>query len=291
MSLKRAYSNVRQGALNHPVKTLFFTYLWIAGIYTMLSTLAFFIPLMEPNSTTWQGIITLLAICLLSGVLAAHHAADPSHVRFYLPPIDTTLEISFGNLFDAKGAKVIAVNEYFDSELGSRVSVGSLHGQLIQRYFNGQANVFEETVDPSLECYTAEEEPCRDRRAKHYPIGTTSVIQVSGEQFFLPALTQTNVQTNKASCDISLFGLAMKKLWDTVRHNVQGGPVNVPLIGSGQAQVDLPPQQLLQLIIMTMVEASKPKITNELRIVLPYACRSKIDLKVIKRNWSERGLS
>lgn len=291
MSPLQVLGNIRQGILQHPTKALFSTYVWVAGVYTLLSLLSFFVPVLQPDSTTWRGILILLGIFLISGTVAAYREADPSRLRFYVPAIATTIEVYFGDVFEAEGAKVIAANEYFDSELGRRVAPNSLHGQLIRRYFSSQSRAFEELVDRSLDDQCVEENLCRGQRTKRYPIGTTAVIEAYGQQFFLPALTKTDIRTNKASCDISLFGSAMGGLWNTIRNRVQGEPVNVPLIGSGQAQISLPPQQLLQLIIMTIVEASKPKITNEIRIVLPYAYRSKIDLNIIERNWSGHGLS
>lgn len=285
-------SQVKRGARQHPLKPFILTYLWIAGIYTMLSVVSNFIPLLRPDSTTWQGIVALLSILVLSAVIATYQTAEPAHVRFKLPLIPTTIQISFGDIFQAKGAKVIAVNEYFDSDIPHKVASKSLHGQLIQNHFEGQAQRFEEMVDRALENSCAEEESSKRERAKRYPIGTTAVIEANEQQFFLPALTKTDVLTNKASCDLRLFTVAMARLWEAVRTQVQGEPVNVPLIGSGQAQVDLPSQQLLQLIIMTLVEASKQtRVTDEIRIVLPYAYEREIDLDVIKRNWSERGLS
>jgi hypothetical protein len=83
-----------------------------------------------------------------------------------------------------------------------------------------------------------------------------------------------------------MFTKAMSGLWATVRNQAQGETVALPLMGSGQAQIGLPPQQLLQLIIMTIVEASREtKITSEIDIILPRDYMDKIDLDAIDRHW------
>lgn len=283
---------INKGFRLHPVRFFFRIYLWTAGIYTMLSLFSMFIPVLTPESTTWKGLVTLGSICLIGTVAGVVQSAETARIRFKIKLISTTLHISFGDIFCAEGAKVIAVNEYFDSEVPNKVAQKSLHGQLIQNRFKGKSQEFEQAVDQALMKMSPEGESSRRKRAKRYSVGTTAVVEVNDavdkEQFFLPVLTKTDEETNKASCDLRLFTVAMSQLWETLRNQVQGEPVNLPLMGSGQAQVDLPPQQLLQTIIMTLVEASKSsgRVTDEVHIILPPSCEKEIDLDVIKRNWS-----
>ncbi len=279
-------SRVWSGVKQHPLKVVVATYAIFAILFTAISALVFFIPALQPSYTTRQGVFILLGLCLLSGGIASYQAADRTNLKLDLTPIDTSIEISFGDLFQATGAKVIAVNEYFDSELGPRVAHSSLHGQVIQRYFEGQSTKFETAVDRSLDTEWAEDVSRSGNRTKSYPIGTTAVVEPNGQKFFLPALTKTDPQTDKAHCDLSVFTKAMSGLWETVRNQAQGETVTIPLLGSGQAQVGLPPQQLLQLIVMTIVEASRrTKITGKINIVLPPDCIEKIDLDAIDQHW------
>lgn len=279
-------SRVWLGVKQYPLKVAFVTYTIFAILFTTIEASVFFIPAFEPNYTIRQGIYILFGLCLLSAVIASYQAADRTNLKLDLTPIDTAIEISFGDLFQATGAKVVAVNEYFDSELGPRVARSSLHGQVIQRYFEGQSSEFETAVDRSLDTEGAEDVSRPGNRTKSYPIGTTAVVESSEQKFFLPALTKTDPQTNKARCNLSMFTKAMSGLWETVRNQAQGEPVTIPLLGSGQAQVGLPPQQLLQLIVMTIVEASRTtKITGKINIVLPHDCIDKIDLAAIDQHW------
>lgn len=284
--LKRKIRTIGTRLRHRWLKTLILWYAIFSGLWTLIAAVSAFLPVPSPIETILQGILLLVALVLLSGAFALYRSSSRIYLLLELVQIDTTIKIYFGDLFEDRGVKVVAVNEYFDGEVGSAVSRNSLHGQLILRFFNGQSQAFEAAVDRSLSSVQGEGTSLPRNRNTSYPIGTTAVVDQGGERFCLPALSRTDIQTNKASCDLAMFSKAMQGLWKTVRNNAQGEPVAVPLMGSGQAQVSLPAQQLLQLTIMTIVESSKPKITSEIHIVLPDNLMEKIDLDTIDRHWS-----
>ena len=51
----------------------------------------------------------------------------PSKIDICVANCNSTIEVVFGDLFEQDGIRVIAVNEFFDSELGKPVSDKSVH--------------------------------------------------------------------------------------------------------------------------------------------------------------------
>ncbi len=92
--------------------------------------------------------------------------------------IDTTINVEFGDLFEAEGGKAVAVNEFFDSRLGEPVARRSLHGQLIERKFQDDSERFDKLVAEELRNKPFEEVERTGGNNKRYEIGTTAVIRV-----------------------------------------------------------------------------------------------------------------
>jgi hypothetical protein len=255
-------------------------------IWTLLESLAFFIPSLKPEGwLAFSGM--LIAIGLISLGWGARRVSPPQHIKVRIKAINTTIEVEFGDLFEAQGLKVIPVNEFFDSELGEPVARRSLHGQLIERYFGSHPASFEALVDEELKDETSETITRKDGRDKRYPIGTTPVIKVGEDRYFLTALCHTDPSTCKACCDVPTLWRALTGLWSAVRIRAGGDPVSVPLIGGGLSGIGLPPFQLLQLILLSIVSANKEShIASTIHIVLPRDSFEEIDLNALVSHWS-----
>lgn len=216
-----------------------------------------------------------------------YRVLPPSGVRIRMKSIDTTVHVEFGDLFKAPGSKAIAVTEFFDSQLGDPVARRSLHGQLIEQMFQDHPERFDNLVNEELRDEPFEEVQRPDGKKKRYEIGTTAVIDVGVEKFFLPALCKTDVSTYKAYCDVPMLLTALDGLWSAVRIRAGGQRVSVPLIGGGLSNIGLPPYQLLQLIILSIVMANKKgHIRSEIHIILASELMEEIDLNTIEGQWS-----
>ncbi len=251
-------------------------------VWTVLESLSFLFPSLKPEGWLTFSVMAFFSTCWgFSRILARQQ------IQLRIKSIDTTIEVGFGNLFESQGLKVIPVNEFFDSKLGQHVAPLSLHGQLINRHFGGHPASFETLVDEELKDETPEIITRTSGKEKRYPIGTTPVIKVGDERFFLPALCYTNVDNFKASCDVPTFWKALAGLWIAVRNQAGGEAVSVPLIGGGLSGIGLPPSQLLQLILLSIVSASKEShIASPICIVLPHDRFEEIDLNALDNHWS-----
>jgi hypothetical protein len=224
----------------------------------------------------------------LAGVPVGLWRVSPSQaVGIRIKAIDTTVEIEFGDLFESHNPKVVAVTEYFDSEIGVPVAPRSVHGQLINRCFGGNSDVFDSLVENELSSESFTSVVRAKGKSKRYSIGTTPIIKVGDDRFFLCALCHADPVTSKAYCDVPTLWRALEGLWLTIRNQAGGEPVSLPLIGRGLSGIGLPPSQLLQLILMSLVSFSRRHpITSPICIVLSTEIFEEVDLSTLKDQWS-----
>jgi len=228
----------------------------------------------------------MAAASLVAGIL---YRLPKQRVTIPLRHINTRVEVVFGDLFTQDGHKAIGVTEFFDSELGECVSVTSLHGQFIRDVLGGQSAAFDECVKAGLDPTAATTVPKRRGKCQRYPIGTTAVVDdLKGSKYLLVALTRVDPDSLKAEAGVPELWAGLSGLWAAVRTHSGGGTVNIPLLGSGLAQVPLPPQQMLQLTMMSLVTAARSRAITPgtIRIVLHPDKFDQFDLDALRAEWS-----
>lgn len=211
-----------------------------------------------------------------------------NHVELSIPASDSSIEITFGDIFEGDGITVIPVNEYFDGLLDDRhVSENSLHGKFIRDVLGGQSQSFYNLISPGLESIPAKHVAREKGREKQYPIGTVARADTSDSKFLLVALSRTDTETLKASATIHDLWDCLTGIWQGVRVYASGNSVKIPLFGSGLSGVGLPPKNLIELITTSFLDhTKKQKIADKITMVLPSRLRGKIDLVAIKRSWT-----
>ena len=233
-----------------------------------------------------EGYLQYLGLVIFGLIFAWWRTFPSKKTTIRLKNTNTSVEVVFGDIFDQTGHMVIPVNEYFDSEIGDPVSPLSLHGQFIQRVLGGRSSSLDELVDTRLNAVPHKLVPRQQGRNRKFPIGTTLSYDATATKYFLVALSRTDTETLKAKADVPDLWQALSGLWDKVRMDAGGSPVNIPLIGSGLSGVGLPPQQLLQIIMMSILDATKKReITPEIRIVLHENVFEYVHLDLIKKEW------
>jgi len=211
--------------------------------------------------------------------------AVPRCASLPLPGTKTTVHIEVRDLLDFNGHKVIPVNEFFDSALGSNVNASTLHGQCIQRLFNGSQAAFDTAVATALSSSKPRSTAQRPLGGKvvQYNIGTVAVVSHGPSKLFLTALSRTDVSTNKAHADIHDLISAWTATWKAIRVETSGEPVAVPLMGAGQSGVGLSYPDLLRTLLMTLAhEAREREIGKQVHVLLSEEAFDAIDLKYIR---------
>ena len=127
--------------------------LWLA-----VGSISAFFPSLKP-----EGLAGYSALLVLAAIGGLWHAWPTKRIEFQIPASDSSFEIRYGNIFEAKGVVVIPVNEYFDGELGDHVSENSLHGQFIRDVLGGQSRTFFDLTSEALAGVVPEEASVQDR--------------------------------------------------------------------------------------------------------------------------------
>lgn len=239
--------------------------------------------LLEANNTIY---LVVVAGCGLVAFL--YKAYEPLSISFKIPTTPTNITIEYGDIFDeGHGNILFAVNEFFDHDLGQVVDAKSIHGQFIQKFFNSDNGRFRSETDAALVGYQGEIVQRNFPPITKYPIGTTVMLHVGGRKAFLFALTKTDLITHKATTTVPLFWDGLIGAWQTVHNLGNGDTLTLPLIGNGRASLNLKPQHILRLLVLSLADFSRRQnITNEIKIVVPHECFEFLDIREISRDWS-----
>lgn len=252
-------------------------------MWTLTEALSYLVPGFE-----FKGRYAIAAIVITSLVFALQRVAKPTRIDVKIPHTDTVLEVLFGDLFTQSGFRAIAVNEFFDSELGKVVAEESVHGIFLKRCCGGHPESFDKQIDAELRAVPFEDVRRNVGKQKRYPIGTSALLTVDSDRYIAFALTATDVITCKANADVHMLWQALRGLWAKTRVETGGQPLNVPLIGSGLAGIGLPTRDLLNLIVLSAIaETKQNQITRRIRIVLWKDRYDDVDLRDVKRYWEE----
>jgi hypothetical protein len=210
----------------------------------------------------------------------------PSTVDIAIANTNTTIEVLFGDIFALDGIRAFAVSEFFDSQLGKPVSDKSLHGIFLKRCFGGHPESFDKQVDEQLRGITGEEVAKKEGKSKRYPIGSTALVTVDQDRYLAFAFGKADPDTCKAYSDVNMMWTALHQLWQRVRIESGGHPLNIPLVGSGLSGLGLPTRDLLNLIILSTITETKAKeITRLIRIVLYRDRFDELDLREVQAHW------
>lgn len=200
---------------------------------------------------------------------------------------DTSISIKFGDIFEEQGWKAIGVNDFFDSEVDDNlISSKSLHGIVINKFWNNDANDWQTQVNKSLESIRGRHSERIRGNQLRYRIGTTGYAQKSKNKFLFVALGKTNKDTNITTANSENLIAAVRGLLVKAREICSNETLIIPLMGSGLSRVGIKPSVLVDLILTGVFEETKSlKITDNIIIVLPKKLKSKINLGTTLRNW------
>lgn len=201
---------------------------------------------------------------------------------------DTNINVKFGDLFEQDGWMAIAVNDFFDSQVDEEhISSKSLHGILLKKYWGGNIADWDAQVSKQLSSMMPEVVERNSGKKDKFPIGTTAAVYKDGVKFLCVVLTNTCTNTLQTSANSSELNKAIRGCLAKARSVCAGESLNIPLMGSGLARIGIKSNILVDLILTAVFEETKGgKITNEIRIILPWNKISEINLVTLKKNWS-----
>ena len=194
---------------------------------------------------------------------------------------ETNIKIMFGDIFSQNGIKVIAFNEYFDTQVDDRIiSEASLNGQYILYHSNGKEYI--DTVidkEKHLEEAIVQKNVFRKQGGKQikYRLGTICPI----DDYFIMAFTHFD-ENDKAYLSLEDYISCLMHMWTELDYLYAGKPINITLFGSGITRFNnglISEQELLKLIVLTF-EISKIRFGNKssLTILLDKRIEDKVNL-------------
>ena len=259
-----------------------------------LGTLWMFIEPYEglENTDFHLGYWAFLLISLVLGI--AIYVADGIFLSGYMlnkatikNDYGTALTIEFGDLFERDGWTAISVSDFFNSTVDEDlISSKSLHGIVLNRFWDGNTADWQSQVNSSLRHVKFEtvQQPKGNRR--RYPIGTTAKATIESRKFLFVALGRAN-EKNVTKNNAEGLICAVRGMLEAARAACASEPLNIPLMGAGLSRIGIKDAVLTDLIITAVMEESRSaKITNEIRIVLPVSLRDTINIKQYERKWN-----
>lgn len=259
------------------------------GVIWLFSEIAFAVSDAAKTAVSEHRVGYLLVIAGAGLIAFVRQVWEPLSVSLLVPTTDTTITITYGDLFDQSEDLIVAVNEFFDSQLGQIVSPNSVHGALIKRHFNSDAARFRAAVDAILANVSGVTTARSFEPRTKYPIGTTVTLPLGRQEGYLFVLSETDLATAKASSSIPYLWSALRSVLTTIHTYGNGRPIALPLIGNGRTGLNLPPQHLLRLLVLGLVDfARKTGLPNRVTIVAPLDCFEALDLREIAADWVKK---
>jgi hypothetical protein len=219
-------------------------------------------------------------------IIAIKRTYPKSSITIKLRNTNVIINIKFGDIFNEDGNIAIAVNEYFDSEIGKLVSPGSMHGCFIKGILGNKQELFDNAVYKSLKGILSIHHTRDFGKQEVYPIGTTAVLEFGEKKYLLFALAKTNEQY-EAYTTPSLLLEALNGMLVKARAECNGYPLNIPLVGTGLSRSGIQPKFIIELLLIAILRVSKDaEITKEINIVIAEELFDEIDLNEIAKRWN-----
>ncbi len=273
-------NKIKLGISRSPKRFLFSLFFGLTAFWAVSEP---FVTLFAQDINKYLFLIPFLFISIIIAVVKIY---PKTSVSIPLKNTNTIISLKFGDLFNENGVIAIPVNEYFDSSLGKLVSENSLHGYLIKNILGGERSIFDNAVNKSLAGVSFIETSREQGKCKKYHIGTTACLEFGNKKYLLFALSKTNDKYEAYTTPSLLLG-SLFGLLNAARTECNGQSLNIPLIGTGLSRSGIPPKQLVELILISILQATKQgEVTKTINIVLHDSFFDELDLVAIKQNWT-----
>ena len=223
-----------------------------------------------PLKEKWFYPLGFTVILVLYYTLLWHNSNSLENIDFKIE--NTKISIVTGDLFDQDGLKVIAFNEYFDTQVDDKIiSKNSLNGIFIERFFPSTV----ETLDDYISNYEFSEENILEKnttritgKKQKYQIGTVCLY----DDFLLTAFSKFN-DKNQAYLTMPEYLSFLIKFWDEINVVYAQRSVSVPIFGSGITRIkehkNITDEELLKIMLWTFkISETRFKYPAQLRIVI-----------------------
>lgn len=191
------------------------------------------------------------------------------------------LEITFGDIFDKKGLKVIAFNEYFDTQVDDKIiGKNSLNGLFINKFIDDitEFNNLISNDEHLSERVISENKTRKTGKITKYKLGSIFVF----EDFLLTAFSHFD-KDNRAYLSMQDYISCLLEFWNEIDIIYAGRTIVLPLLGSGitrfKGYENVSEQELLEIILWTFkVSRIKFRYPSKVKIIISNDKMDKISL-------------
>jgi hypothetical protein len=181
------------------------------------------------------------------------------------------IEIKKGDIFTfpPNVYKVIAFNEFFDTEVDDKIiSKSSLNGQYLNRFYSDTSGLDKRIIqDQRMQFRIAEKNVVRPLGGKNTRYRLGSVYKEM--DFFLVAFSKFDDE-NKANLKLHEYANCLINFWNEVNSLYAQKEIVIPLLGSGitrHKDFNATPHQLLEVMLWTF-KISKVKFREPSRVTI-----------------------
>lgn len=225
-------------------------YLKIIAVLSSIATLASLFGGIPKNCQFASG-IGFVIILVLIYLWIWYRANNLKDIKINVEGSEVIIKA--GDIFEQDGFKVIAFNEYFDTQVDDKIiSNQSLNGIFINKYFKDVVS----KLDKYIESYDFEENKIdvndnrKDGKKQKFKIGTICIY----EDFILAAFAKFD-DNNKAILTMPEYLEFLIKFWDEINRVYAQKSVTVPVFGSGITRIkehkNISDEELLKIMLWT----------------------------------------
>ncbi len=189
--------------------------------------------------------------------------------------------LKFGDLFSENGLKVIAFNEYFDTQVNDKlVSPNTINGKFLNRKVSNISQL-DSQIENDMECMkniieTNDTRP--EGKKDKYKLGTA----VRYNDYILVAFSKFN-EHNQAYLTVADYFGCLANCWSEINRVYNGENIALPLLGTGITRLmdgnQIKYQNALEIILQTFAY-SNLSFTHDctITVVLPESLKEDINL-------------
>lgn len=257
------------------------------GILSIISTIAslIFLFIDIPSEYKKYCFIALFIVIIFIFFVKLHNANNIKEISLKIN--SSTIEIKKGNIFSEEGFKIIAFNEFYDTQVDDiLISKNTINGKYIKKYCHDISEL-DKIIESDTHACQHIIEIC-DRKigkTKKYKLGTI----IKNNDFFLLAFTHFDSE-NRAFLEMKDYITCLMNMWNECDILYGGTTIILPLLGSGITRFhryeNITDQELIEIIIWTFqVSHVRFKYSSKLKIILTEDSLERINLYNIKNRF------
>ncbi|MGQ1911228.1 macro domain-containing protein [Marinifilum sp. RC60d5] len=264
-------------------RKLFKNYLEVLSVVGLLCSFALIV-ITIPNCLKIYVGIGLVLLLLIIYIIMWLNANKQDKTKLNIN--NSTIIIKTGDIFEEDGLKVIAFNEYFDTQVDNRIiSENTLNGKYINSKIS-DVNVLDNLLneDEHLKDKVIGENNRLHGKNKRYSLGTVFLH----EEYILTAFSKFD-NDNRAYLYINDYISFLINFWNEIDIIYAGRSISIPLLGSGITRFkgfdSVTEQELLELLIWSF-KVSRIKFTypSKVSIIIHESKKDKINFYKLKKD-------